>query len=508
MNTERTIELRSALKEAWERHDKPTETKELVKMLVEVGVDPENFDDLSAFTGFIDQNAISLESGKDPEKLALEARLIAIKQEKEQNDAMRKQGVLDRFEEAANLIKDVEAKKDVVTVHDLLSPVRQLSNIAQDAASAYTPERVDSDALILCTEWSEVVERIKNKADALETSYMFKPLENGEPEPLRFSTGALSIIAAPTSHGKTTMLINILLDAVKQYPNKRHWLFSYEEDATSVIMKALNTYVGEELSKNNLRTIEHYLRHDDDQYFYSSDKAGLVRRFGAKLKEFKQLLESGRLNIRDANYSASDLITAIQIISKHEAGFVGIDYIGLLHDDRTSGMSRQEELKRIALGLKDCAIETKLPIIAAAQFNREVTSPEKMAAHRIAEASDIERAANKIIGMWNGSKSTNKGDRAPNEKEPIKRGITPMNVYIRVLKARDERSDFANIFDYNGNTGTIGKNGARESSRAATLHTQHGKNGVSHAELFGGTGAASDKQPEITASLLKETGLF
>jgi hypothetical protein len=50
--------------------------------------------------------------------------------------------------------------------------------------------------------------------------------------------------------------------------------------------------------------------------------------------------------------------------------------------------------------LKDCAIETGLPIVLASQYNRTVQSIEHMKEQALSEAGDIERIASLIIGLW------------------------------------------------------------------------------------------------------------
>jgi len=61
--------------------------------------------------------------------------------------------------------------------------------------------------------------------------------------------------------------------------------------------------------------------------------------------------------------------------------------------------SRQEEIKEICIALKDVAVETGLPIILGAQFNREVVNQLRIHATKIGEAGDIERIANLIVGL-------------------------------------------------------------------------------------------------------------
>ena len=315
----------------------------------------------------------------------------------------------------------------------------------------YDPRHANTTKMLAPSLKADVIDRVRSKRPALETSWRFRV--DGSFEQLRFQTGALSIVAAPTGHGKTTFLINALLDAVERYPDERHWLFSYEEDKIAVTLKALNAYVGESLSKDNRRTIENYYRNPESQAL----AAEVRERFEMREREFWHLYEAGRINIVECDYPIETLGDIIKTIAQDTAGFVGIDYMGLLqHTDSERRMTRQEELKRIALSLKDVAVATSLAIVATAQFNRDVLSPDMIALNRIAEAADIERAANKVIGLW-------LGDRPP-ILDPRRNGngkgrlsVKSGTILLNVLKARDERAGMSNTFAFDGNAGTIGK---------------------------------------------------
>jgi hypothetical protein len=80
-----------------------------------------------------------------------------------------------------------------------------------------------------------------------------------------------------------------------------------------------------------------------------------------------------------------------------------------------------------------------------------------MEAQKLADASDIEKAANKVIGVWNGDKKPH----GKTDKEGVdhmkKRGIEKDRMYLEILKARDEQSDIWALYEYNGNRGFIGK---------------------------------------------------
>ena len=141
--------------------------------------------------------------------------------------------------------------------------------------------------------------------------------------------------------------------------------------------------------------------------------------------------------------------------STTKPGAIFIDYIQLLNlpQGKYKTYSRQEELKQICQDLKDLAVETGLPIILGAQFNRTVKNPLQLHATNIGEAGDIERIANLIIGFWNNN-FTPVGTEG--ELNSIKKLNYPKDsIYIKVLKNRAGRVGQEELLSYNGNTGKI-----------------------------------------------------
>lgn len=266
-----------------------------------------------------------------------------------------------------------------------------------------------------------------------------------------FPGGAISVIAAPTGHGKTRALINFSMGALENHPDKSVYFFTYEENQGAITSLFLNTYINETLSKNNRGSIKHYFKHAKSgeeafRYFIPDKKIPITEGqeqplrdyFLQKKKEFfEKFITSGRLKIIYCDYDATQLFDLIRGLKerKEDLGLVCIDYIQLLRDSSEKGKSRQEELKGICLKMKDCAVDTGLPILAAAQFNREVQDKKEMHPTKIGEAGDIERIANLILGMY---------DLREDQK-----------LHIEVLKGREIGAGHQAEFAYNGNTGKI-----------------------------------------------------
>lgn len=300
-------------------------------------------------------------------------------------------------------------------------------------------------SLMIPIKENELKERLISKPESLSSGYTIGG------EELLLPSGAISVFTAPTSHGKTTFLINLALNIATASPDKETYLFSYEEDGDTVLMNTLNTYLEEEISSNNRRTIRSYFTTGSTEYIKSQSRDYFIAK---KDEFFRELMETRRLNIHYTSYNSDTLIEAIRYLHKHaKPGAILIDYIQLLNlpEGKYKTYSRQEEIKEICIALKDVAVETGLPIILGAQFNREVVNQLRIHATKIGEAGDIERIANLIVGFWNNNFTQLATEGELKEIGPI----TPDTLYTTILKNRGGRVGLTELLTFNGNTGKI-----------------------------------------------------
>ena len=300
-------------------------------------------------------------------------------------------------------------------------------------------------------------ESIINAPPTLVTSY--KITTDGKTGNLKLPAGGLSIFAGRPGHGKSRVLVNLALDVCANYEGQVHY-FTFEEAAEAVTIKALNCFLNSDFSRlgDNKEALEAYFRGDKDAIGWGQGN------FEAQKNAFFALIEERRLNIHFAEMQAETLADAIRHL--HQRGNVAavfIDYIQLLTLAKPGrGINnRQEEVKAICGILNDVARETRLPLVLAAQFNRDVKRAEDLSMSALREAGDIEQYAALVVGLWNRFE-----DREPAPE-----------LEVKILKNRGGAPKGSAVWKYNGNrykvySGEEENKGAGENENKGTAATQ------------------------------------
>ena len=302
-------------------------------------------------------------------------------------------------------------------------------------------------------------EKLRTRPEGVKTGYVFST--GGRSERLVLPSGALTLVAAPTSHGKSTFLRNLALQTAGNGQEGTVLYFSFEEDTESTVVEFVNTYVGLELTSpsrdyNNLTTIEEYYRTNSTRFI----KREAEEPFKRKEAEFmKGYIESGKLRIYDADFSSNELIDSIKFIAKSlKVKAIFVDYVQLLYKEGNR-LQRNEELKEIAKELRQTAKKLKLPIILAAQLNRDAKSPTEMHSQNLADSADLEREANKILLLWNTAFSPTNGNAYDEKKLEISKrpelGGKGGQIYGKLSKNRGGILYIDALFTFEGNTGRI-----------------------------------------------------
>ncbi len=382
------------------------------------------------------------------------------------------------------MLADHQARKDKDTAQrEAAQLMEQASRLMRDGQTDKALELQDKAAALLAgleaekeyqklthrTAREEIVAGLLQMPEAISTGLY---LGDQKPEnEILLPAGALSILAAPTSHGKTTMLVAMAVEAARNNPDKEYYLLSYEEAAEPIVLKAVSCYAGIELSESNRRTLQHYYTTGSWKYAYT-DSTDRQQEYQRKEKEFFDMLEQGRLHLHYTDMVCENLCTNIRkLAATGKLGGVFIDYVQYLElAYSTRNYQRHEEISKICRMLKDAAVETGTPIILAAQFNRDVADPPTVSITNLGEGGDIERKAAYCLGFWNNDmpyqqSKNHKPDMAEISKltkgnlyDPEHRKKNK-SIYAVVLKNRSgvgAKAGTTGLLSFDGNIGTVG----------------------------------------------------
>ncbi len=274
--------------------------------------------------------------------------------------------------------------------------------------------------LLLPVTFGGWLESMRSSLPALQTGY---PSLDAV---ARIPQAAITLVAGRPSHGKTTVMFNLLLSMAELYPTKRFLFFTYEEPSAHILTKLLNRTLGVDLqhlyheygTHNNYAFLKGYLRNG------RTDVAEVER---AKEK-LRDLLEAGRIQVVDGNYSVEDLdaILAGEVKKGPELGAVFLDYIQRMSTSRQT-QDKRTEVAHISDQVLQIAKRTGLPIILGAQLNRAGAGSPSL--ENLKEAGNLEEDANLVLSIYNESR----------EKEPPEGGSWGREVELELctLKNRD-----------------------------------------------------------------------
>jgi DNA primase catalytic core len=284
-------------------------------------------------------------------------------------------------------------------------------------------------------------EVLKNTNHGLKTG--FKEVDND----ITIQPSSLAFIAGRPSHGKTTMMLNMLRNMLededkKENKNKKAFLFySYEETRSDILIKIILSVADERLNQElinakvegvNLRqrALNNLKKHP---LCVKENAEGKISGLSPKLEDaynkVNSWIKEGRLEILTAKSNVESLSTAIferctafkeaefnednnqaeqiaeqakGIQTKKKVAAVFIDYVQKLTTEEER-VNRQQEIQKICQTLLSTALDKSVgtSIILGAQVNRNVTSLEELTLDKMREAGDIEQDANLVLGIWN-----------------------------------------------------------------------------------------------------------
>ena len=389
---------------------------------------------------------------------------------------------LQRKEEEAKKLRE-ETDREIKKASALLAEgktleaakkVRKAGDILQKA------EDREKYALLLQDNTDELWESYRKTPKSLITNidlYHGKGAERTA-YPLTFPSGAISVIGAPTNHGKSKILQSITLDALEQPEKGMILYFTYEESEENVNIQFLNAYANIEVTSKskggnygNLRTIREHLFNGLFKFFKSgrtekNDYSQVIPTFQRKEEEWKRIRKEGRIRIIKPEDNTLGTLKGIIGYATENLPIraVFIDYIQELYlEEKDKTYGRTDELKKIMVDIDILAQEANIPIIMAAQLNRDTKSPKQLYNQIIADSGWIERKASEIVLIWSSKEKGTEPCTADELKAmgATRDGFTAMNLgedgelFLKLTKSRTIPTNSTAVLTINGNTGRV-----------------------------------------------------
>jgi replicative DNA helicase len=235
---------------------------------------------------------------------------------------------------------------------------------------------------------------------------------------IHIPSGAITLFAGRPGHGKTTVLLNLLVNLLERYPDRAFYLYSYEEARAILALKIIMLLAGK------------VLHHEFNQEAYLGYLKGLRGTDAAieRAKErFEEYTQSGRLWLQDRRLAAEDLAASIASL-RGQAGAVLVDYIQKVPLTRPASQ-RYLEVKEASALLLEQAVQTNIPIIVGAQLGRAQGTGQKVRLDNLREAGDLEQDAALVVGIYNTSVERVE-DEGREDPEPV------VDLELSILKQR------------------------------------------------------------------------
>lgn len=375
--------------------------------------------------------------------------------------------------EQLDKIKSLYTKRTAVEAATILSESAQggaeklaecLSEVQNKIARVSTQNFA---SLFANTTKEEIESRRKINLDGIGTGYYV--FADGKRTEIKIPRGQISLVCALPGHCKSTLLLNFALRLAHTEEGQIiYWTFEESIERTAQKFESLN--YGKRLTKSGFEVGGNI---DRIREYHKGITANIkdVSGFKKSIEELEELETSGKLKIISENITSLDFVSALRAhIAQEKANIaaVFVDYIQIVK----SGRNLEQRID-IAEALNDfltLAKETKIPVIAAAQLNRNAQTPQMMSGRHIAESADLTRFADTILCLWNPLKEDDI-DLKPKELEEWKNRSwyidhmlaygaeigKPGSLYVKVTKARDIASGADAVYKFDGDIKSIGR---------------------------------------------------
>ena len=304
------------------------------------------------------------EQGTATDPLAVQARL-------EQKGLLDAMGGLDEFTRLMDYIRTSDPGTAAVYRSTLMDAMRHRRALAtvREAEGAFLRQEGDIAGVSLAlSEAAMLVERPRVSTREL-LKQLTDELENNKPAEA-FGTGIewldkvtnggvkrgeLLTIGAPTSGGKSILLLQLAVQAIRA--GKKVAIFSLEMPATQVLARMVSHMVGYNVGIFRIAGARGAVNKEMLASFHSAN---------AEIANSGLVVESGFTDMEAIDASARDLA------GKGNADLVLVDYIQLVHlRAMASNETREQHVSEITRRLKALALQLNIAVATASQLNED-----------------------------------------------------------------------------------------------------------------------------------------
>lgn len=178
----------------------------------------------------------------------------------------------------------------------------------------------------------------------------------------------LALVAARTGHGKTTFLVNLLLNWLEAYPDELFLFYSYEVPLQALFLKNLCAMTGKSGGARwSFNEAKEWLSGDKTRDTYPDEYS--LNEAITRLRGYEERF----LPIYRTDWNADNLANHALRIAKSgvKIGGIFVDYMQIVPPPAGEHERRDIAITQTTLTLKRLAGNINAPVIAAAQFNRD-----------------------------------------------------------------------------------------------------------------------------------------
>jgi len=304
--------------------------------------------------------------------------------------------VEDHEEDKKALEKIKELSRQLSGVKDIDSALSLLED-AQDKVTRQTGLEVSEPYFI-----EEFFDDMERADEGLRTGYQVLD------DLITIPQDSLTIIAGRPAHGKTSLMLNLLLNMTELYPDKTFIFYSFEMSKKDLMLRL--SMIMSEYEGNNRQNTNYF-----KYYLKNRRRKDFVKEIPIEdaLRKCSQLVKEGRLLLICRPLTDRQLSRDIKKLTQRgDIGAVFVDYLQRVKPEADNSQ-RYMDIKRVSDTLLQTAIQNEIAVIAGAQFKRENgNNKTRPSMDSLREGGDIEQDASLILGLYNPAVDNKKEDQA------------------------------------------------------------------------------------------------